>query len=109
MLYLTSHCHGVYVLNVKTVFWATIKILQDLFIIIHTVRIIVISQSKQLHRNVQEMRQIVPGGNVVGKTGRTVHVYIYILMHSLMPGNAAFIDLLSVCIYNYMGYLALHM
>ena len=61
----------------------------------HSVRIIVISQSKQLHRNVQEVRQIAPGGNVVGKTGwnklkqrlrvkeseyrRPLQQYIYIL------------------------------
>ena len=39
MLYLTSHCHGVYVLNVKLCDYSrvTIKIVKDLFITIRTV------------------------------------------------------------------------
>ena len=51
VLYLTSHCHGVYVLNMKleceTLLRATVGILQDLFIVIHTLSVGIRQPSKK--------------------------------------------------------------
>ena len=82
VLYLTSHCHGVYVLNVKTVFNSTIEMYSCGSLYNNIVLYVLLWRKYSSGSRYWGGRKV----SIVDLAFPTVHI----LLHSLMLGNAAF-------------------